>query len=91
MLEEDRSNAANVNDESKVMFLVHDVVQAGVIEIVSAVRVADIQSAIQRHASRKLIVQLGSLNQKYKLLRLARKLKDIEGHRNTHRSCTELK
>ena len=49
---------------------------------VSTVRVAGIQSAMQRHKSRQLIVQLGSLNQDYKLLRLARKLKNGEGNRN---------
>ena len=81
-LEVDRDNASIVNDEIRVMFLVHDDLQAGDIEIVSAVRVTGIQSAMQRHTSRKLIVQLGSLNQKNKLLRLARKLKDSVGHRN---------
>ena len=78
-LEENRDNACNVNDESSVKSLVHDVLQAGDMEIVSAVRVTGIQPAMQIHANRKLIVQLGSLNQKYKLLRLARKLKDNDG------------
>ena len=70
-LEEDREYASNVNDESRVKFLVHDILHAGDIEIVSAVRVTGIQSVMQRHTSRNLIVQLVSLNQKNKLLRLA--------------------
>ena len=81
-LEEDLDNACNVNDESRVKSVVHDVLQAGDIEIVSAVRVTGIQLAMQRNTSHKLIVQLGSLNQNYKLFRLARKLKDIEGYIN---------
>ena len=83
-LEEDRDNASNVNDERRVRSLVHHVLQASDIEIVFAVRVTGIQPAMQRHTSRKLIVQLGSLNQRYKLLRLARKLKDSEGYINVY-------
>ena len=36
----------NVNDESRVESLVHDVLQAGDIEIVSAVRATGIQPAM---------------------------------------------
>ena len=64
-LEVVRDNASNVNDESRVKSLVQDVLLAGDIQNVYAVRVTGIQSAMQRHASRKLIVQLGSLNQMY--------------------------
>ena len=81
-LKKDHSNASNVNDEIRVRCLDQGVLQAGDIEIVSAVRVTGIQSAMQRHKSCKLIIQLGSLDQKYKLFRLARKLKDSEGYRN---------
>ena len=72
-MKENRDNASNVNDECRAKFLVHDVLWAGDIEIVSAVRVTGIQSAMQRHSSREIVVQLGSLTQKHKLLRLARK------------------
>ena len=48
MLEEDRDNASNVNDESGVRSLVHDFLPAGDIEIVSAVRITGIQPAMQR-------------------------------------------
>ena len=67
-LEVDRGNASNVNDESRAKPLVHAVLQAGDIEIVSAVRVTGIHPAMQSRTSNKLIVQLGSLNQKYKFL-----------------------
>ena len=62
-LKEDRDIASNVNDESRVMFLVHDVLQAGDIEIVSAVRVAGIQPTMQRHTSHKLIEPKEYVNQ----------------------------
>ena len=80
-LEEDGDNACNVNDESRVMSLVHDVLQPGDIGIVSAVRVTGIQQAIQRRTSRRFIVHLGSLNQQYNLPRQTRKLKVSEGYR----------
>ena len=70
--------SVNVNDESRGRSLVHDALQASDIEIVSAVRVTGIQPAIQRQRSRRLIVQLRSLHQKDKLLRLTRKLMDSE-------------
>ena len=60
----------------KVECLVHDVLQARDIKIVSAARVKGIPSAMQRHSSCRLIVQFSSLNQKYKLLRQAIKLKN---------------
>ena len=69
-------------DESRAKFLVHNITQNGDIEIVFAVRVTRIKSAMHRHTSCKLIVQLGSLNQNYKLLRLARISKDSEGNIN---------
>ena len=66
----------------KVRCLVHNVLEVGDIEIVSAVRIIDIQLTVQRQTSIKLIVQFGSLNPKYELLRLVRKLWKSEGYRN---------
>ena len=52
-LEEDHDNANNVNDESSVKSLLHDVLQAGDIEIVSAVGATGIQhTAYQRTCNR---------------------------------------
>ena len=45
-LEEDSDNASNVNYESRVRSLVHDVLTAGDIEIVYAVKVTGIQPAM---------------------------------------------
>ena len=67
-LEEDHDNSSNVNDESRAKSILHDILQAGDIEIASAVRATGIQPAMQRLISSKLIVQLDSLKQKYKLL-----------------------
>ena len=67
---------------TKVKCLFHDVLQARDIVFVSAAGVTGIQSAMQRHTCRKLIVLMGSLNHKNKLLRLARKLNKCEEYRN---------
>ena len=62
---EDHEIACNVNDQSRVRFLFHNVLPDSDMEIVSEVGVAGIQSVMQRYTSGKLSGQLGLLNQKY--------------------------
>ncbi|KAJ8031576.1 LINE-1 type transposase domain-containing protein 1 [Holothuria leucospilota] len=64
-----------VTDNGIVKQLIHNVLGASDVEVVSTTRVPKVKNQGETY-NRKLVVKLGSVNQKHKVLRIAKRLRD---------------